>query len=255
MLAPMSKLHFTDQGQGDACLLVHAFPFDGRMWEAQAEALARTHRVIVPDLRGFGRSLGLPPARSLDDHADDLDALLASLGIENAAVAGLSMGGYISFALWRRHPSRVRALVLADTRAVADSPETKTNREAHIELVRSKGAKALMETLRPSLLAKDAGEEAVQRALTIGGSQTAEGVADALMAMRDRPDSRPLLPTISVPVTVIVGEYDAISGVSEMKELADAIPGARFAVIPNAGHLANLESPALFNKALRGGIG
>lgn len=251
----MSKLSFTDQGQGDVCLLVHAFPFDGRMWEAQAAALAETHRVIVPDLRGFGQSTGLPPARSLDDHADDLDELLASLNVENAAVAGLSMGGYISFALLRRHPSRLRALVLADTRAIADSPEMKANRDAHIELVRSQGAPALMQKLRPSLLAENAREDAVAKALAMGGSQTPEGVADALAAMRDRPDSRSLLPTLRIPVSLIVGEHDAISPVAEMKEIADAIPGARFTVIQGAGHLANLEAPAAFDAALRAGIG
>lgn len=255
MLAVMSTLAFTETGQGKACLFVHAFPFDGRMWDAQRDALSADHRVIVPDLRGFGRSASLPSARSVDEHADDLAALLDRLKVQQATVIGLSMGGYIAFALMRRHAARVRALVLADTRALPDSPEAQKSRDVNIELVRREGAKALMEKLRPALLAKDASDEAVAKALAIGAAQTVEGIADALMALRDRPDSRDLLPSIHVPTAVIVGEHDTLSPVTEMKELADAIPNAAFTVIPGAGHLANLENPAAFNEALRAAVG
>lgn len=255
MLAVMSNLAFTETGAGEACLLVHAFPFDGRMWEAQVAALAPDYRVIVPDLRGFGRSASLPPARSVEEHADDLADLLDRLKIQRAAVAGLSMGGYVALAFVRRHPRRVRALVLADTRALPDSPEAKANRDLNIELVRSQGVPALVDKLLPSLVAKDAAREAVEMARAIGASQTADGVTNALGALRDRPDSRALLPTISVPTAVIVGEYDSLSPVAEMKEMADAIPSASFTVISGAGHLANLEIPAAFTEALLAGIG
>lgn len=255
MLALMSTLAFTDTGQGEPCLFVHAFPFDGRMWDAQRDALAPSHRVIVPDLRGFGRSASLPPARSAFEHADDLAELLDRLNLRRATVIGLSMGGYIAFAMMRRHPDRIGALVLADTRALPDSAEAKENRDVNIELVRREGAKVLMEKLRPALLAEDASEEAVAKALSIGSSQSTEGIANALMALRDRPDSRDLLPSIHVPTAVIVGEHDTLSPVTEMKEMADAIPNASFTVIPSAGHLANLEKPEDFNAALKAAVG
>jgi len=255
MLARMSTLAFTERGQGPACLLVHAFPFDARMWEPQIEAIAPTHRVIAPDLRGFGRSANLPPARTVDEHADDLVELLDRLGIENAAVVGLSMGGYIAFALMRRHPSRVRALVLADTKATADGEEAKRNRQAIIDLVREQGPAALMQKLLPNLIAADADEAVKQKVLEIGGSQTVEAVANALMALRDRPDSTELLSRIAVPTTVIVGEQDTISPVAEMQAIARAIPDASFTVLKGAGHLSNLERPSAFDDALRNALG
>jgi len=255
MLARMSTLAFTERGQGPACLLVHAFPFDARMWEPQIEAIAPTHRVIAPDLRGFGRSANLPPARTVDEHADDLVELLDRLGIENAAVVGLSMGGYIAFALMRRHPSRVRALVLADTKATADGEEAKRNRQANIDLVREQGPAALMQKLLPNLIAADADEAVKQKVLEIGGSQTVEAVANALMALRDRPDSTELLSRIAVPTTVIVGEQDTISPVAEMQAIARAIPDASFTVLKGAGHLSNLERPSAFDDALRNALG
>lgn len=254
MLPAMPNLHFTDKGQGPACLFIHAFPFDGRMWGAQRDALASEFRIIVPDLRGFGRSLGLAPASSIDDHADDLVKLLDHLHIDNVAVLGLSMGGYIALAMARRHPERLRALVLADTRAVPDFPKDRANRDINIGLVRNEGVGALMDKMRPILLAEDAHESVVALARSIGASQHPQGVIDALEALRDRPDARPGLSSISVPTSLIVGELDTLSPASEMKEMADAIPAARLTVIPGVGHLANLEAPEAFNRALRAGL-
>jgi len=255
MLVPMSKLAFTERGQGPACLFVHAFPFDARMWEPQIAALAPSHRVIAPDLRGFGRSANLPPGLSVDEHADDLVELLDHLGIEKAAVVGLSMGGYIAFALLRRHPSRVRALVLADTKAKPDSEEAKRNRQVNIDFVREHGSAALFDKLLPALVAKEASEEVKQTLRSIAASQSVEGIVNALIALRDRPDSTELLPRIQVPTAVIVGKEDALSPVAEMEEMARAIPNASFTVIEGAGHLANRERPEAFNEALRAALG
>lgn len=255
MLVRMSKLAFTERGQGSALLLVHAFPFDARMWEPQIAAFTPTHRVIAPDLRGFGRSANLPPARSVDEHADDLVELLDHLGIEKAAVAGLSMGGYIALALVRRHPSRVRALVLADTKAKPDSEEAKRNRQVNIDFVREHGPAALFDKLLPALVAKDASEEVKQTLRSIAASQSVEGIVNALVALRDRPDSTELLPRIQVPTAVIVGEKDVLSPVAEMEEMQCAIPGATLTVLLGAGHLANQERPEAFNEALRAALG
>ena len=220
------------------------------MWDAERAALAQSRRVVVPDLRGFGRSGALAPPASLEEHADDVMRVLDRLGIERATVAGLSMGGYIAFALVRRHPQRVSRLILADTRAAADSPEGRRGRDENIALVARDGVAPLVERLLPKLLSAQATREVVARVRALGERQPAAGVMSALAAMRDRPDSTPLLASIAVPVLVIVGEADSISPPAEAQAIAAALPHGELAVIAGAGHLANLESPATFMAAL-----
>jgi pimeloyl-ACP methyl ester carboxylesterase len=250
-----NKPYFVDEGRGHPIVFLHAFPLDGSMWDRERAELVKTHRVIVPDLRGFGRSGELAPPRSLDEHADDVVGILDALGIERATVAGLSMGGYTAFALARRHPQRLSRLILADTRAAPDSAEGRRARDENIALVQREGVAPLVERLLPKLLAPSASPSVVARVRALGGRQTAAGLIAALGAMRDRPDSAPLLPKIGVPALVIVGEADAISPPAEARAIAAAIPGGEIAVIDGAGHLANLESPAAFMAALRRGLG
>jgi 3-oxoadipate enol-lactonase len=243
--------YFSDEGRGDAIVLLHAFPLDGSMWDAERAELARTHRVVVPDLRGFGRSAALPPPVSVDDHADDVVHILDGLGLERATFAGLSMGGYIAFAIARRHPARIARLILADTRAVPDAPEARRVRDEHIALVHREGVAALVERLLRKLLSEHASSEVVARVRALGGRQSAAAVTAALTALRDRPDASPLLGSITVPTSVIVGEADGISPPAEARGMADALAASDFTVIPRAGHLANLESPAAFVAAVR----
>jgi 3-oxoadipate enol-lactonase len=244
-------LYFADEGRGDPIVLLHAFPLDGAMWDAERAELSQSRRVIVPDLRGFGRSGHLTLASSLDDHADDVAHLLDDLGIERATVAGLSMGGYVSFALARRHPQRLARLILADTRAAPDSDEGRRARDEHISLVARDGVPTLVERLLPKLLSPNASPEVVARVRALGGRQTKEGIMSALGAMRDRPDSTPLLAGIAVPSLVIVGEADSISPPSEARSIATALGRGELAVLPGAGHLANFEAPAAFMAAMR----
>ena len=244
------ELAYRDEGVGQPIVLIHAFPLNGAMWERQVAEFASRHRLIAPDLRGFGQSARGSGAASLDQHADDLDALLGHLGIENAAVAGLSMGGYISFALWRRHRDRIAALILADTRAGADTEEGKQGREKNARLAEEQGPGAIADQMLPKLLS--AGASAVLRdevRRTIEANDRA-GVAAALRAMAARPDSTSLLATIDVPTLVIVGAEDALTPPSEAQAMFDAIPGCRIVEIPGAGHLSNLEAPEAFNDAL-----
>src|SRR5258706_3195117 len=131
-MIPGNALAHSDDGRGSPVVLLHAFPLDGRMWDAQKEALAGNHRVVVPDFAGFGRSRDREPRASLDEHADDVAELLSGLGIERATVLGLSMGGYIALAFARRHPGRLLGLGLADTRAAPDSPEGRAARDQNI---------------------------------------------------------------------------------------------------------------------------
>ena len=253
--ASRKKPYFVDDGSGDPIVLLHAFPLDGSMWDAERAELAKSYRVIVPDLSGFGRSAVASPPQSLDEHADDVVRIIDSLGIERATVAGLSMGGYIAFALARRHPKRLSRLILADTRAAPDSPEGRRGRDDNIALVQREGVAPLVERLLSKLLSANAPPAVVARVRALGNRQSAEALTSALAAMRDRPDSTPLLAGITIPALVIVGEADAISPLAEARAMADALPAGQLAVIDGAGHLANLESPAAFMAALHRGLG
>jgi pimeloyl-ACP methyl ester carboxylesterase len=252
-----ARLAYRDRGQGRpaALLLIHGFPLDHRMWAAQLAGLSAHARVIAPDLRGFGRSAAAPLARPLtmDQHADDLAGLLDHLGIGSAVVAGLSMGGYIAFAFWRRHRARVQALVLADTRAEGDSPQAQANRDASAAKVRAAGVAAIAGDMLPRLLAPAglANPRLAERMRAMMADQPAETVIAALGGLRDRPDSRPTLPAITVPTLVLVGAHDALTPPADATALAATIPGARLVIIPAAGHMSPLENPRAVNAALR----
>jgi pimeloyl-ACP methyl ester carboxylesterase len=193
----------------------------------------------------------------MDHHADDLAALLDHLGVPQATVAGLSMGGYVAFALWRRHADRVRALALVDTRADPDSSQAQVARNTTSARVRETGVAAYADEMLPKLLASEnlSNPSLATRTRKIMASQPIEGIVAALGALRDRPDSRPTLPTIRVPVMVMVGEHDAVTPPADAEAMAASIPDARFAVIPKAGHLSPLENPRRVNRLLREFVG
>ena len=235
-------------------VLLHAFPLDRRMWHPQADALAECARVMVPDLPGFGESDAAPP--SLDAWADEIDELLDDLaGGEPVVVAGLSMGGYVALRLAARHPERLEALILAYTRAGADSEEGRAARDQAIFKVRRHGVATLAEDLLGKLFSPQAPPDAVAFAREIILEQSPEAVAAALAAMRDRPDSGPVLPGIDVPTLVIVGADDVLTPPPEAEAMARAIPNSWLVRIPRAGHLANLEAPEQVTAAIRGFLG
>jgi 3-oxoadipate enol-lactonase len=245
-----------DVGHGLPVVLLHAFPLNRSMWEAQMAALLGECRCIAPDLRGFGDSPSTGPY-SMDRYADDVAALLDALRIEKSVICGLSMGGYVALALWRRHPSRIRGLVLADTRAAADTLDGAAKRIELIELARQEGVPAVVERQLPGLLGKSTREkhpDLMERIRSMVRTNV-EGVTGALEAMRTRPDSTRLLPTIDVPTLIVVGEEDAITPVKEARAMHAAIPNSRLEVVPEAGHLSNLERPAAFNTALSDFVG
>jgi len=236
-------------GGGKPLVLVHAFPFDGQMWTATAQALAGRCRVIVPDMRGFGESdLGSSDA-SIADMADDVAVMLDSLGIKRAAVGGLSMGGYVALAFAARHPARLERLILADTRAAADSDVTRAGRADALALVEQEGVPALVERQLAALLSP-AASEALREQVRVLGRQSPPGVSAGLRALRDRPDRRAELKAIACPTLVIVGGEDRISPPAEMAGMASAISGARLVEIGGAGHLSNLEKPNDFVAAV-----
>ncbi|MBI4513496.1 MAG: alpha/beta fold hydrolase [Gemmatimonadetes bacterium] len=247
--------HYEDRGRGPALLWIHAFPFDRRMWAPQLDVFSEGYRALAPDLRGFGESNLGRGFYTINDLADDMAALLEALGIESAVVGGLSMGGYVAFALVRGHPGRVRGLILADTRPEADTPEARERRRAMAEQVSVEGTHVLVEDLLPRLVSDDTrrqrpGVVATLEKMILAARPAA--VIAALDAMAARPESRDLLPAITVPTCVIAGAQDVITPPDVAREMASAIPGARqYVLIPGAGHMSNLERPDLFNAAVR----
>ena len=242
------------KGSGPAVLLLHAFPLGLVMWDEQARALAEAYQVVRFAARGFG---GSPPGDGLltmERIAEDAVGVLDRLGIPSAVVAGLSMGGYAALALVRRHPDRIRALVLADTRAGADSAEAKATRAAQAEKVRREGASAIADAVLPKLLGATSHQqrpELVARVRRMIESNPPRGIADALAGLATRADSTPTLREIRVPTLILVGEEDTITPPAEAKALQRGIAGSRLATIPRAGHLANLENADEFNRPLR----
>jgi len=232
-------------------VLVHAFPLDRRMWQWQAEPLSEAARILTVDLPGFGESTAPSASATLDSWADDLEGLLDDLvGSDSIVLGGLSMGGYVALRLAARHPERLEALILADTRPGADSADGREARDQAIFQARRHGTPSVVEGLLPKLLSPEASPEAVAFAREIMLEQRPESIAAALAAMRDRPDSTELLPLIRVPSLVIVGGADALTPPSEAEAMAGAIPDSWLVKIPRAGHLANLEAPDQFNAAV-----
>ncbi len=249
-------------GPENALVLIHAFPMNADMWEAQLDAVPPGWRYLAPDLRGFGRSDPAEPngaaALSMDDYARDILALLDHLRIDRAVIAGLSMGGYVAFALLRLAPQRVRGLVLASTRAEADSEEARAGRVAMLDLVDRGGVPAVAEQMLPRLLGETTRVQraAVQeRVRAIARASSAGGIRNAIRRMMDRPDSSPLLRDIACPTLVVAAEEDGVTPADGARRMAQAIPGAGFAAIPHAGHLANMEQPVDFNLALQHFLG
>lgn len=245
------RLAYHDQGQGRPVLFIHAFPLNSAMWQPQFDALGDQFRLIVPDLRGFGQSeLGTPPV-SLERYGDDLAALLDTLQIDKAAVVGLSMCGYIAFAMLERLRDRMDALVLADTRAGADSDEAREGRFKNAQLAEQQGALAVGEPMLAKLLASGAPDSLRSRVRDIMRANQGDGVAAALRSMAARPDSTALLETVTVPTLVIVGSEDTITPPKEAHTIHAGIKGSQLLELPGAGHLSNLEAPGAFTAALR----
>ncbi len=247
------SLAYSDEGHGPPVIFLHAFPLNRTMWVPQVAALSDRYRVVTIDLRGHGESDAPMWRYTLDQYADDVHGLLAHLGIARATFAGLSMGGYILFALYRKHPALFQSLVLADTRATADTPEAKTTRFSMAQIAYRRGASAIADLMLPKLLSPASCEQHtdlrdhVRRIIT--GNQVS-GIVGDLMAMEERPDFSPLLSAIAVPTLVIVGEQDLASPPEEVEDMAKQIPGSTFVRIPQAGHLSSLENPGAFNAAI-----
>lgn len=250
-----AELRCDDVGTGLPVVLLHAFPLTSVMWEAQRQALAADYRVLTPDQRGFGGSPLGDDEPSVDTAADDVAALLDAKEIDRAVVGGLSMGGYVAMALARRHPQRLTALVLADTKASADSDAAREKRERIALAVLDSGdATVLLDEVLPTLLGDTTERErpeVVERVRQLVSAAPPVAVAWAQRAMGARLDSLEALRAVGVPTLVIVGEEDRLSPPEEAQHIADAVTGSELVRIPAAGHLSAVEAPAEFTAAVR----
>lgn len=255
MIAELSsgiRLAYDESGSGSTLLLVHGWPHDRTLWHAQLNGLATHARCIAPDLRGFGESDVTGPF-TVDQYADDLVALLDRLAIPDAVVCGLSMGGYVALAMWRRHRSRVRGLVLTGTRAASDTPEQRQARERLVEFVQRSGVSALAAQQVQRMVGTTTSETrgALAEVLRLQmAAAPVDGVIGGQRAMMARADSTPLLASIEVPVLVVAGAEDAIIPAAEQEAMADSIPAARFVELAGAGHVSPFERPSAFDLAV-----
>ncbi|MDX6197314.1 MAG: hypothetical protein QOJ79_465 [Actinomycetota bacterium] len=250
------ELAYREAGSGRPLVLLHAFPLSATMWLEQRDGLASECRVITPDQRGFGGSaLGEDPP-SLDTAADDIAELLDRLDLDQVVLGGLSMGGYVAMALLRRHPDRIFALILADTKATADPEAGKANRERIAAAVESdETSTVLVDEVLPALLGSTT---TASRPLISGRvrglvqAAPASAVAWAQRAMAGRPDSFDTLRAFDRPALVIVGEEDVLSPPPDAEAMAATLPHGRLVVIPEAGHLTAVETPEAFNAQVAG---
>ena len=242
------------EGQREPLVLLHAFPLNGRMFEPQMAAFSGDRRVVAPDFPGFGRSPRTPAQPDVRYYAEGIRSLLDRLGLVRVVLGGVSMGGYAAFECMRLFPERISALVLANTRPDPDSEEARETRKEMALRVAREGVEVLAELQMDRLLSPSTREndgELVERVRAMILENSPDGAVAALGAMRERPDSTPLLPKIGVPTLVVGGEEDEISSPEVMAGMAEKIPDSRHVSLPRAGHLSNLEAPEEFNAALK----
>jgi 3-oxoadipate enol-lactonase len=247
------RLRYLHAGSGWPLILLHAFPLSADLWRPQLDRVPRGWQFLAPDLRGFGREAAPPKSPTMDELAGDVSAFMDALEIDRAVIGGLSMGGYVTMALYRLAPERFTGLVLGNTKAGLDTPEGRAAREQMIELVRGEGPSAVADQMLPKLLgatshrARPFLEPLVRRLIE---SNSAEGIEAAIQAIKDRPDSFPTLQRAAVPALIVTSDEDTIIPVSESEEMHRIMPRSQFVVLSAAGHLSNLEVPDDFSEAL-----
>jgi 3-oxoadipate enol-lactonase len=246
-------VRYLESGVGTPLILLHAFPFNADMWRPQLERPPGGWRLLAPDLRGFGGSTIESDEIGMDDYAHDVLLLMEELSLKSAAIAGLSMGGYVAFAMFRRAPERLAGLILADTRATADTEEGLRMRRDLLDAVRRDGPGIIPDRQIPKLLGETTQRErpeTVAHVRHLMASNTSPGIEAAIVALMRRPDSTGDLSRIDVPTLVVVGEEDAITPVADARAMHLAIRGSSLTILPRAGHLSNLEAADAFSTTI-----
>jgi len=247
-------ISYDDCGKGPAVLLVHGFPLNRQMWQAQVAPIAQAgYRVIAPDLRGFGASDAPPGDYSMDVFADDLVALLDALDIQRAAVCGMSMGGYILLDLLERYPGQVSAAGFIATKSSADDEAGRARRSAMAAQAESLGANPIIKNFAELLFAPEtmhSNPELIAQVTAWMRATPPSALAGGLLAMRDRKDYTPLLPGFPQPSLVVVGSEDRAASHTAIELFNAGLPSCQSHVIAGAGHMVNMERPGEFNEIL-----
>lgn len=247
------QLAYTDTGLGQPVVLLHGYPFNRSLWNEQVSALSNSFRVITPDLRGLGESEATEGPATMNRMAQDVALLLDHLDVSRAVVGGLSMGGYVALAFYKQFPSRVRSLVLADTRAQADNEEGKQTRLQQADKALAEGMAGIADSMLPKLLTPETVSkrpDLVKRVRDMMLKTKPEGAAGALLGMAERDDQTSLLSQISCPTLIMVGREDPITPVADSEKMHREIAGSRLVVLENAAHVSNLERTDQFNDEL-----
>ena len=249
------EMAYDEVGSGPVVVLLHGYPFNRSMWREQREALSGSYRVITPDLRGLGETPASVGAATMEEMARGGGALLDKLGVGGRiALGGLSMGGYVALAFYRRFPLRVRALVLADTRAQADTVEARHNREEQARKILKEGMRSIADDFLKKVLTNATllvRPETVERVREMILKTDARGAAAALRGMAERNDQTASLERFLVPTLILVGSEDQLTPPADADVMHREIRGSRLSIIEGASHLSNVERPSEFNRALK----
>jgi 3-oxoadipate enol-lactonase len=250
-----TELFYDIRGKGPPLVLLHPFPLNHDFWAESAAFLEQRYRLILPDLRGHGESPAGEGVATMGKQARDILRLCDELQVSKAIFAGVSIGGYILFELWRQSRERITAMILANTRASAETPAGRANRQKAIELVQQRGPAPFIEEMLPKLLARttlETRQDLVSGARGMMARMNVAGIVAVQQGMMERPDSIPTLKTINVPTLIVAGEEDGATPLAEAEVMRQHIAGSRLEVIPRAGHYAIFEQPEYAGRLMRG---
>jgi 3-oxoadipate enol-lactonase len=249
-----AEIFYEVLGSGPPVVLLHPFPADHELWKPAAQLLVARYRVILPDLRGHGKSgVGEGPA-TMEKHAVDIARVLDCEEIGRAPFVGVSIGGYVLFEFWRKFVDRVEALTLCNTKSQADAPEARAGRLMSATEVMERGTESFFQSMLPKLLGKTTyatRADLVEGALGMMRKMSTEDVALVQRGMAERRDSVETLKTINVPTLVVTGDEDILTGVAEAEVMRRNIPDCQMKVIAKAGHYSPWEQPEEVGKLLR----
>lgn len=246
-------VRYLEAGLGRPVILLHAFPLSAEMWRPVIDRRPGGWRFIAPDLRGAGGSSIDSGELGMDDYANDILKMMDALLFDEAVICGLSMGGYVAFAMFRQAPTRIAGLILANTRSTADTDDGVRGRQAMLESVRESGLPAVADQMVPKLLGQTSHRDRAELVSDVRRQILANprpGIEAAIYALMRRPDSTPDLPLVSCPALVIVGEEDTVTPPSDAEALGRGIRNAQLTVIAKAGHLSALEAPEDFSTTI-----
>ncbi len=241
------QLYVEEAGQGTPMVLLHGFPLDHSIWQPLVPLLQNKSRLIMPDLRGFGRSPAPDGVYTMREMADDVLALLDRLKIEHAIIVGHSMGGYVTLAFAHAYPQRVSGLGFVSTHAAADLPETHASRLKNARKVARAGVDFLAKDMSQKITARP---ELVEPVRQIMEKACKQAVIGSLKGMAERPDSTSILSSMRAPAVVIHGIDDKFVSLEKAQDMAQFLPRAWLVQVPNAGHLPMMSAPDVVASAL-----